>query len=451
MKKRILSIILSLALIFGFAAIGTVTASAEEYGDFEYELLEGGTVEITDYQGHESELIIPETIDGKTVTAIGNSAFILCESLQQITIPGEVKEIGSSAFHGCSQLKSVVIPDGVTTIADEAFSNCISLKNVTLPNNLEVIYNGAFADCSSLESISIPSSVKSIGNYAFNGCEFLNSVTFADDSQLERVASDAFDYTGIYCDESNWENRMLYIGNCLYSGKYMPYDIEDPDPDALEFAQGDITVKTGTKVIADGAFFGCTKLTGVTMPSSLTHIGSYAFYNCENLGFVRLTDSVKAIGESAFCGCDSMKDITVPDSVTEIGEYALGYTCGGLLHVIFFRIICSENSAAEKYAIENEMYYRTTAFDYGDANNDGAINMLDVLLIRKYIAKQPVTIDIVAADVTDDSKVNMLDVLLIRKYIAKQPVMLGPKPNPPAVESPDVIESPDIIETPEIL
>ena len=77
--------------------------------------------------------------------------------------------------------------------------------------------------------------------------------------------------------------------------------------------------------------------------------------------------------------------------------------------------------------------------------------MLDVLLIRKYIAKQPVTIDIVAADVTDDGTVNMLDVLLIRKYIAKQPVMLGPKPNPPAVESPDVIESPDIIETPEIL
>ncbi|MGN0114639.1 MAG: dockerin type I repeat-containing protein [Acutalibacteraceae bacterium] len=66
-------------------------------------------------------------------------------------------------------------------------------------------------------------------------------------------------------------------------------------------------------------------------------------------------------------------------------------------------------------------------FTYGDANNDGNINMLDVLLIRKYIAKQPVTLNLDAAEVTGDGNVNMLDVLLIRKYIAKQPVELGPK------------------------
>ena len=66
-------------------------------------------------------------------------------------------------------------------------------------------------------------------------------------------------------------------------------------------------------------------------------------------------------------------------------------------------------------------------FTYGDANGDGKINMLDVLLIRKYIAKQPVTPNLIASDVTDDGKINMLDVLLIRKYIAKQPVTLGPQ------------------------
>ena len=65
--------------------------------------------------------------------------------------------------------------------------------------------------------------------------------------------------------------------------------------------------------------------------------------------------------------------------------------------------------------------------EYGDVNYNGKVNMLDVLLIRKYIAKQPIDLDETLADVTCDDKVNMLDVLLIRKYIAKQPVTLGPK------------------------
>ena len=71
--------------------------------------------------------------------------------------------------------------------------------------------------------------------------------------------------------------------------------------------------------------------------------------------------------------------------------------------------------------------YVGPALKYGDATGDGVINMLDVLLIRKYIAKQPVSVNADVADVNCDDAVNMLDVLLIRKYIAKQPVTLGPK------------------------
>ena len=62
---------------------------------------------------------------------------------------------------------------------------------------------------------------------------------------------------------------------------------------------------------------------------------------------------------------------------------------------------------------------------YGDANDDGNVDMLDVLLIRKKIAKQPVTLNQVNSDVTHDNSVDMLDVLKIRKKIAKQPVDLS--------------------------
>ncbi|MGN0115106.1 MAG: leucine-rich repeat protein [Acutalibacteraceae bacterium] len=496
MKKRIISILLSLATIIGMTALGfTVSAETFTGGDYTYELLNDGTIEITNYNGHAKTLEIPSEIDGKAVTSIGygtfgicsllssvtipesvtfidNNAFILCEnlksialpsnitsispsvfafceSLEQIAIPNGVTEIGNSAFYGCKSLESIVIPDSVTTIGEGAFENCVNLKSVTLPSKLESIYSGSFSGCESLESVEIPSSVKSIGYYAFADCWRLSNITFADGSMLEKVASGAFDGTDIYNNEANWENGLLYIGNCLYSGVFQANNNEDFDTDI--FAKGDITVKSGTKVIADGAFSFCRELTGVTLPDTITHIGNYAFYGCEKLIFADLASGVTSIGESAFYDCDWMKSIVIPDSVTEIGEYALGYTGDVPMHTIFFQIICSENSAAEKYAIENEMYYRTTAYDYGDANNDGSINMLDVLLIRKYIAKQPVTVDLVAADVTDDGVINMLDVLLIRKYIAKQPVMLGPQPKPPVVETPDIIETPDVIETPDIL
>lgn len=64
---------------------------------------------------------------------------------------------------------------------------------------------------------------------------------------------------------------------------------------------------------------------------------------------------------------------------------------------------------------------------YGDADGNGDVNMLDVLEIRKYIARQPVNINRTASDVDLDGSISMLDVLYIRKYIAKQPIILGSK------------------------
>lgn len=98
-----------------------------------------------------------------------------------------------------------------------------------------------------------------------------------------------------------------------------------------------------------------------------------------------------------------------------------------------------ETISVESYDPEtNTITFKTDSFStyalatndqitYGDANDDGDIDMRDVLLIRKYIAKQPVKPNLAASDVTYDGDIDMRDVLLIRKYIAKQPVTLGPQ------------------------
>ncbi|MGN0115034.1 MAG: dockerin type I repeat-containing protein, partial [Acutalibacteraceae bacterium] len=64
---------------------------------------------------------------------------------------------------------------------------------------------------------------------------------------------------------------------------------------------------------------------------------------------------------------------------------------------------------------------------YGDINSDGKINLLDLVALRKHLAKWSIEIDTAAADCNADGKVNLLDLVLLRKYLAKWSVKLGPQ------------------------
>ncbi len=184
-----------------------------------------------------TNLIIPDA-----VTSIGDYAFYTYSSLVSITISDSVTSIGNEAFWKCSSLVSATISDSVTSIGRAAFANCYNLKNITIPNNLTSIGNNAFNDCSSITSITIPDSVTSIGGGAFSG-------------------------TAYYEDESNWENGVLYIDNCLI-------DVDN---------RTGYTIKENTRVIGDYAFADCNILSNVTIPDSVTSIGEAAFTNCSSL------------------------------------------------------------------------------------------------------------------------------------------------------------------------
>ena len=92
-------------------------------GDYEWRTVDGGAV-ITRYKGSDVEISIPSMIDGKRVTAIGESAFSGCGDLQSVLIPDGVTKIGMWAFSGCSGLKSVIIPGSVRDVGFYAFSSC---------------------------------------------------------------------------------------------------------------------------------------------------------------------------------------------------------------------------------------------------------------------------------------------------------------------------------------
>ena len=83
-----------------------------------------------------------------------------------------------------------------------------------------------------------------------------------------------------------------------------------------------ITIPDSITSIGSTTFYDCTSLTSITIPDSVTSIGNWAFSYCSSLTSITIPDSVTSIGESAFRGCTSLTSITIPDSITSIGDSA---------------------------------------------------------------------------------------------------------------------------------
>lgn len=136
------------------------------------------------------DIVIPGTLGGYPVVAIGDEAFLKCASITSVIIPDSVVSIGMVAFALCTGLTSIKIPDSVVSIGIEAFYACTGLTSVTLPSSVETIDWCAFGFCTSLSSVIIPEGVTKIGYGAFIGCPSLKSVTLP--KSLTEISMDAF-------------------------------------------------------------------------------------------------------------------------------------------------------------------------------------------------------------------------------------------------------------------
>ncbi|HOQ25327.1 MAG TPA: leucine-rich repeat protein [Methanomassiliicoccaceae archaeon] len=254
--------------------------------DFEYEVKDDGTVEITGYNGEEVDLIIPEEIDGKLVTSIAEYAFYQLP-LESVTIPDGVESIGDYAFYWCEELTSVIIGNGVTSIGEEAFSYCYSLTSVDIPDGVSYIGDYAFSDCHSLPSIDIPASVTSIGKGAFAWCPSLTSITV---------------------DPAN--PNYASIAGVLYN-KDQTTLMQCPGGEVGD--EGRFVIPSSVTIIFDDAFGGCEFLTEITIPDTVTRIGDYAFSDCHSLPSIDIPASVTYIGNGTFGWCPSLETIDVDE------------------------------------------------------------------------------------------------------------------------------------------
>ena len=329
LKKWLLGLVTFAAMV----VICAVCTGAETYGNFEYSVRDDGTVEITDYNGSAEKVEIPEKINGKSVTSIGNYAFEYCENITSVTIPDSVTSIGFCVFSNCTSLTSITIPNSVTSISGGAFENCTSLTaiNVASENSNYVSVNGVLYNKDKTTIIcypagkkdnnyKIPDSVTEIDDYAFNGCISLSSVTIP--------------------------NSVTSIG--VYAFEYCA-------------SLKSITIPDSVPLVGPGAFSNCTNLTSVTIQNGVMYIGNEAFANCTSITGITIPDSVTWIGRYSFGGCTNLTSITIPNSVTSIGDYAFGYYYDeyddSVKKIDNFKIYCYSGTAGEKYAIDNEFDY----------------------------------------------------------------------------------------------
>ena len=272
---------------------------------------------------YNSEIIIPEVYQGRTVTSIGESAFIDCSGLTSVTIPNSVTSIDYYAFSWCTSLTSITIGNSVTCIGECAFYCCTSLTSVEIPNSVTSIGYAAFS-CTGLTSVTIPYSVTSIGKDAFKYCSGLTSMVVSSGNTT-------------YDSRDNCNAIIETATNTLISGcqnSVIPNSVTSIGDYAFYYCSGLTSVEIPNSVTSIGgwAFSGCSGLTSVTIPNSMTCIGIYAFYG-SGLTSVEIPNSVTSIGNSAFSDCSSLTSVTIPNSVTDIGRYAFS-GCTGLTTMV---------------------------------------------------------------------------------------------------------------------
>jgi hypothetical protein len=159
----------------------------------------------------------------------------------KLVIPPSVEEIGNFAFAACKGLTSLVIPASVEKIGNESFSGCTGLISIEIPS-VSTIGKRAFFKCTGLTSLKIPSVVR-IDDEAFAGCTGLTSVKF--EGSVNRVGKKAF------AGCSGLQGELV-----------IPHTNRNP-----------------LLVIEEETFAGCTGLTSLKIPSSITEIHKRAFAN----------------------------------------------------------------------------------------------------------------------------------------------------------------------------
>lgn len=348
-----------------------------DHGKITY-TINGDYAGLTSYEGMDTELTLPETVDGKKVTSIGASAFSGCDSLESLDIPDGVSYIGSFAFNGThlreiktpSSLKSLgqlafygmedlvrfvqdtvndvtSVQDGILFSRDKKTLICYPPAHGTscdIPEGTETIDYGAFAH-TSIRQVHFPETLRRISNFAFFECSELAELNLPD--SLEDIGHKAFGYdlhislaeedTAQIIDSIHIGKNVSFIG----VGAFRLFDNRrfDVDPENKRYSSvsGYLANKAGDALLM--------------APLAIRDEA-------------KVPDGVVSLADGLLADFDDTADITLPASLQNIPDDALphGYSDardanGKYAYTYAITIHCPKGSYAEQYAKQYDIAY----------------------------------------------------------------------------------------------
>lgn len=284
------------------------------------------------------------------VTSIPANVFRGCTNCTSVILPDTTTSIGAHVFRA-SGITSFTVPPLVTTLNTCAFLDCASLTSVDL-NNVTTLGQEVFNRCTALTEIDLPETLTSIGNSSFQGCSALKSITVPE--TVTSVGADAFrDCTGLVQADFSPGATTLSSGNTFNGGtalQVLTVGGSSLTNLPVNFAKNCIalvdlvvtapltTLDNGTTDGNNGVFFGCTSLTNVELPDTLTTIGRYAFKNCSSLVSLTLPSAVTTIGVGALNigSSTNLPEVTMEGktqaTVQGMADYPWGLRTGSTIH-----------------------------------------------------------------------------------------------------------------------
>lgn len=227
--------------------------------------------------------------------------------------PNEIVDQGYQ-YQYTGSAPHIIWPKNLTEVGRSTFENNQHLRSIVIPEGVRIIRRSAFYGCSNLEWVDLPASLEIIEPFAFNGCR-----------KLERI---------------NLPPGLKNLGESALSSCESLKHIDLP---------------ASLKTIPDGVLGFCLSLRQAIIPEGVEVVERGAFWNSPSLEYVSLPNSLTTIGDEVFWGAKKLKGLVIPPSLIHIAPKAFNFHYGYASRALM--IYVTKGSYAEKYAVENFLYY----------------------------------------------------------------------------------------------
>lgn len=291
-----------------------------------------------------SSFDIRHLVIAKGITAIPDSAFANGCKLETVSLPSTLKSVGDDAFYNTAVLDSIVIPNTVTSLGEWAIGHS-GISSAVIGTGVKVLPSGFFCRCYNLTEVTLPGTITRIERYAFDSTSVTTvhfngtmaawkKIIIGEDNDVLSQQATIYCTDGVITPSTGTLEGISWAVN----GDTMTFS----GSGTLSYRHGRLfnescaskLVITDDVKVGYEAFYGCEKLTAVTITSNLSIIREDAFAQCRNLKNVTLPNCVTVLEDNAFWYCTALTSITIPSSLTHINGNCFD-SCTGLTSLSF--------------------------------------------------------------------------------------------------------------------